>query len=80
MTFGEAIEVVKQGGRVQRAGWNGKHMWIALIPGEGPLPSPIDKKERFVDPCIAMRTAQNTLQPGWLASQADMLSEDWQVL
>ena len=32
------------------------------------------------DPYIVMRTAQSTAQPGWLASQADMLSEDWQII
>ena len=80
MTFGEALEVLKQGGRVQRAGWNTRGMWVVLIRAEGPVPSPGDNQERIIDACLAMRTAKNTLQPGWLASQADMLAEDWQVL
>ena len=33
-----------------------------------------------VDPYIVMRTAQKTIQPGWLASQADMLAEDWGII
>jgi len=33
MTFGEAIEAAKRGERIQRAGWNGKHMWVAYTPG-----------------------------------------------
>lgn len=33
MDFGEAIRVLKGGGRVRRAGWNGKGMWLALTPG-----------------------------------------------
>lgn len=92
--FGQAIETLKAGGFVQRAGWNGKGMWLALIiPGrEGEDSILLDhvdpvgcfgfstESELRVDPVIAMRTAQITLQLGWLASQADMLADDWQVV
>lgn len=115
MTFGEAIEAMKRGARVQRAGWNGKGMWLALTPRaevawtEASAPARLlhDEQQRdwhahpmnaealaggmrplhteqpsvvVCDPHIDMRTAQGTLQPGWLASQADMLAEDWAVL
>jgi hypothetical protein len=33
-----------------------------------------------MQPCIGMKTAQGTMQPGWLASQADMLASDWEVV
>jgi len=82
VNFGEAIEALKAGKRVQRSGWNGKGMWIVLLrPGTGPLDSEYATDPPLpIDPCLAMRTAPGTLQPGWLASQADILSEDWSVL
>ena len=66
-SFAWAIGMVKMGRKVQRAGWNGKGMYIYLKPAS-----------RVYEPCIAMHTAQGTEQPGWLASQADLLAEDWQ--
>jgi len=92
MNFGQALEALKAGQRVARAGWNGKGMWLALTPGSV---IPADKAragaaelvaaERniqsiVIDPHIDMRTAGGSLQVGWLASQADMLGEDWAVL
>jgi hypothetical protein len=66
MNFGKAIEYLKDGRKVRRTGWNGKGMYLYL---ESKLPN--------YEPCIVMFTAQGKHQPGWLASQADMLSEDW---
>ena len=69
--FGEAIRRLKDGHAVARLGWNGKEMYIYLKTWpdtiiDGPF-----------DPCIVMWTAQRRYQPGWLASQPDMLAEDW---
>lgn len=81
MNFGQAIEAIKQGQAVQREGWNGKGMHIYLeehfgvLVGHGGM-----KHERKYQPVIIMYTAQQTHQPGWLASQADILAEDWQVV
>lgn len=76
MTFGEAIEHLKAGDRVARAGWNGKNMWLVLIhPGNAMHTSPAGSFD--MQPCIGMKTATNDMQPGWLASQADMLADDW---
>lgn len=92
MDFGHAIDVLKSGGKVARAGWNGKGMWLALSPGKRDLPS-----EKFwaranqeyaetqdgsahVLPCITMKTATGEILMGWLASQTDMLAEDWEVV
>ena len=83
--FGEAIRRMKNGQKVCREGWNGKGMWIALVePKEktasglsayiNGLPDPVP-----THPFIAMKTAQNTLVP-WLASQTDMLAEDWLIV
>jgi hypothetical protein len=71
MSFGHAIHALKAGHRVARAGWNGKGMWLALqVP---------DAKSKMTLPYIYMRTVQGDLVP-WLASQTDMLADDWQLL
>lgn len=67
MTFSEALENLKSGKPIARSGWNGKGMYLYLYTFE-----------KF-DPCIIMKTAQGTHQPGCLASQADMLASDWEV-
>lgn len=74
MTFGEAIEAMKNGKCVQREGWNGKNMYIYL---EGSFRS----KDGFTfEPAIVMFTAQGKYQPGWLANQPDMLADDWEII
>lgn len=88
MHFGDAIEALKKGHKVARSGWNGKNMWLILVPGsKGVRPvagTPYSKagitQEVNIEPHIDMFTAQGNMQPGWLASQADMLAEDWQVV
>lgn len=75
MNFGQAIEALKDGNKVSRAGWNGKCMWLCYIhPGNAMLHG-FD-----MQPCIGMKTADSKMQPGWLASQADMLAEDWDIV
>ena len=82
MTFGDAIEALKNNKCVQRRGWNGKDMHLYLeehcshILRGGIFAG----QERKYDPVICMFTAQGTHQPGWLASQADILATDWQVV
>jgi hypothetical protein len=79
MNFGDALVALKGGKRVARAGWNGKGMWLVLImPGNAMHTSAAGAFD--MQPCIGMKTAQGTMQPGWLASQADMLAEDWEIL
>lgn len=70
MNFGQAIEALKQGKRVARSGWNGKGMWLNL---QAP-----DALSKMSLPYIYMKTADNHQVP-WLASQTDMLSEDWVI-
>lgn len=69
LSFGDAITYLKLGYKVARAGWNGKGMYIYLDSGKGAMVA--------YDPFIIMYTAGGTMQPGWLASQADILSNDW---
>ena len=95
LTFGEAIDALKNGERVARAGWNDKGMFIYLNLGS--LPSDVDYAGDFEGimfdlfqtgdagtvprlPNINMKTATGSTLTGWLASQTDILSEDWMVL
>lgn len=71
MNFGEAIRELKLGNSVSRAGWNGKGMWLALqVP---------DAHSKMSLPYIYMKTADEKLVP-WLASQTDVLAEDWLIV
>lgn len=86
MNFGQAIEVLKAGGKVARAGWNGKGMFLFLVPGSTfvvnrPPLLGIYPEGTVVNyqPHIDMKTAQGTVVP-WLASQSDVLAEDWTVV
>lgn len=84
MDFGDAIRALKSGQRVQRAGWNGKGMWLWLMEGmvvpEQMVNGRTKRHVPVVGAYIVMWTAQGVWQPGWLASQADMLADDWEVV
>lgn len=79
MTFGLAIEALKQGKKVARAGWNGKGMWLALHKEGGTFVHEETGTELQYLDYISMKTADNKLVP-WLASQTDVLSEDWTIV
>jgi hypothetical protein len=78
MTFSEALERLKHGHKISREGWNGKGMWLILVPAESWSasvgPSNVENAHRL--PWIAMKTADGGLVP-WLASQTDVLANDW---
>jgi hypothetical protein len=84
MTFGDAIEALKDGERVARKGWNGKDMYVFLAHEADFVTdadiSAFDQLEVEVHDMLVMKTAQNTFQPGWLATQTDMLAEDWYIV
>lgn len=84
MNFGLAIEAAKQGQRIARKGWNGKAMYVFLAYEPDFVTdadiSAFDQQEVEVGDMLVMKTAQNTFQPGWLASQADMLADDWYIV
>jgi hypothetical protein len=82
MNFGQAIEALKAGRMVRRTGWNGKGMHIYLEDSFSmPIRGGIHRGAvRQYEPAICLFTAQGTHQPGWTASQADMLADDWQEL
>jgi len=79
--FGEALGRLKHGYPVCRAGWNGKGMWIEFVNSGGWNLDP-RTSETLGLPCapfIVMKTADGNLVP-WLASQTDILAEDWQLV
>ena len=84
LNFGEVIAGLKQGKRYARAGWNGKGMFVFLVNGSNftvnrePLLSIMGAgTEVQYRPHIDMKDADGQVVP-WLASQTDMLAEDWQ--
>ena len=82
--FGKAIEYVKRGLRVARQNWNGKDQFVFLAHCDA-MSTDADMsayQEKGVGVCemLVIKTAQDVLQPGWLASQSDMLSEDWYIV
>jgi len=85
--FGEAIKALKDNRWVRRIGWNGKGMHLYLedslyrsMPRESVKGKITYSNIEKYQPCIVMFTAQKTHQPGWFASQNDILSEDWEII
>jgi hypothetical protein len=86
MNFGDAIAALKKGDKVARDGWNGKGMFLFLVPGStfqvnrppllGIYP---DGTEIQYHAHIDMKTAQGCVVP-WVASQSDILAEDWELV
>jgi hypothetical protein len=85
MDFGEALAALRNGERVTRSGWNRQGMFVYLVPGSTfqvnrpPLLGiyPEGTQINYL-PHIDMRTADGSCVP-WLASQADLLAEDWEA-
>jgi hypothetical protein len=83
MNFSDALNGIKTGKRMAREGWNGKGMFVFLVPGStfkvnrpplmGIYP---EGTEVNYHAHIDMKTADGFIVP-WLASQADLLAEDW---
>lgn len=93
MSFGDALVALEAGQKVARAGWNGKGMWLVLVPGQKSVVlhpgTPYEKALGDVPPIeilphIDMWTTnaegRRAMLPGWLASQTDMLSKDWVIV
>ncbi len=108
MNFGLAIEALKDGKMVSRAGWNGKGMFVFMRPSDEislntvmfnvkSIPQSVkDFLSRKTDPSkedrlngesrikfcsyLCMYAADGSIVNGWLASQTDMLAEDWGIL
>jgi hypothetical protein len=85
--FGWAICQAKEGKKIRRSGWNGKNQWVVYME---PMTIPeglVNERTRKFLPTgplhvggyFVIYTESGTWQCGWLASQADMLSDDWEV-
>lgn len=80
--FGWAIAALKKGKKVARKNWNGKGMFLFLahsmdITTDADLSCVKDLEGDLVSPSIVMKTADDRFCVGWLASQTDMLADDW---
>ena len=86
MPLGFAVEAIRKGKRVARAGWNGKGMFLFLVAGStfkvnrAPLLG-IYPEGTEINYCqhVDMRTADGKIVP-WLASQTDLLADDWEIV
>lgn len=91
MNFGEALENLKLGNKVARKGWNGKGMYLYYTAGSNVPYSKLKEETQKrlitypesvvkINGHIDMKAADDTIVIGWLASQTDMLSEDWEIV
>lgn len=93
--IGWAVAQMRDGHKVRRVGWNGKGMFVVLMPAlqlppfnsQAPGAKVNDRTAKHIgvntpldsQPYIAMWTAQGKWQPGWLCSQNDLLATDWEL-
>ena len=77
LNFGMAIEAVKNGQHLSRKGWNGKGQYIFLVRGEELCVNDLENKHANA---IAIKTISGEIQVGWLASQGDMMADDWEIV
>lgn len=102
MKFGEALEAVKEGKLIARAGWNGKGMFVFQRPEDSLSTEMIvdrvkslpDSFKKYVkdywtvsetnmikfNAYLCMKNADNEIVNGWIASQSDVLAEDWIII
>ena len=93
LSFSEALIHLKSGKKVARQGWNGKGMFLFLLPAgtvstkaiydpalRAIIESEVGGETFEALGSIRMFTADKKILTGWLASQTDILSEDWQIL
>ncbi|MCQ4363049.1 DUF2829 domain-containing protein [Mycobacterium gordonae] len=93
MNFGEAIEALKSGEKVARKGWNGKGMFVYFVQGtdikavdlRGAALKHVGYSQESPDSVVKvsghidMKAADGSIVVGWLASQTDVLAEDWEI-
>lgn len=82
-TFGAAIEAAKNGKRISRIGWNGKKQYIELatcISYKNANGQVVNCEHDAIGNKALAFVGTSGVQMGWLASQSDMLAEDWCIL
>lgn len=83
MNFGDALKNLKDGKKVARKNWNGKDQYIELatqlsyVNVDGDI---INARHNTIGNCAIAFNGTSGVQIGWLASQSDMLSEDWYIV
>lgn len=83
MSFGEAIEAAKHGEKIARAGWNGKKQYVQLataISYKSVSGEIVNCEHNAIGNQAFAFVGTSGVQMGWLASQADMLAEDWTIV
>ena len=93
LNFGEALQVAKEGSKIARKGWNGKNMWVAMTPGKVLNLAEHDIWTQNVkdvaeanggkvtlQPYMIMKNVVDEIQIGWIATQSDMLADDWFIV
>lgn len=83
MNFGLAIEAMKAGKKVRRRGWNGKNQHIELasaISYKNPDGTVVNAEHEAIGNKAVAFCGTSGVQMGWLASQADMLADDWEIV
>lgn len=84
-SFSVALDYIKEGKKVAREGWNGKGMFLFLADDiEFSTPADLscvqDMEGDLTGQSIVLKTADNKFVVGWLASQTDMLADDWNIV
>ena len=83
MNFGKAIDLLKEGKKLSRKGWNGKNQYIELASNisyknaDGEI---ININHKTMGNKAIAFVGTSGVQIGWLASQSDMLSDDWELI
>lgn len=83
MDFGKAIQELKNGKKVAREGWNGKNQYIELatnISYQNSQNQIINAEHDAIGNKAIAFVGTSGVQLGWLASQSDMLAEDWKII
>lgn len=90
MDFSDALKELKKGEKLARRGWNGKKMFIYLVKGsyidedflhnEASKHNVAENGFAKFNSHIDMKTANGSICVGWLASQTDLLAEDWIII
>lgn len=84
MDFSDALKELRAGKAIARKNWNGKNMFIYLVP-QNSYPAQTDVAKKVFGesvpyvPYIAIKTVDNQVAP-WVASQTDLLNDDWTVV
>lgn len=96
MNIGEAVQLMKNGKKLAREGWNGKDMFVCYMSGiklppystQGTNRKVNDRTAAFIGentslntaPYLVMYNSKKIWQPGWVCSQEDILADDWFVV